>query len=59
MEHELFFPFANPSTQAAAHGQDQIGWSNLFLGQLAKMVLTPTFPLDHYFLPSHFHLLGY
>jgi len=36
MEQEsLFSPFASPHIQAAAQAQDQIGWANLLLGQLA------------------------
>jgi len=31
----LFSPFASPSIQSAAQSQDQIGWINLLIGQLA------------------------
>jgi len=36
MEQEsLFSPFVSPLTQVTAQAQDQIGWANLLLGQLA------------------------
>jgi len=34
-QDSLFSPFASPHIQAAAQAQDQIGWANLLLGQLA------------------------